>query len=661
MTLLPFLLFGLQDSLTARAESLLAHRDLSGARKVAESLVRRHPDDASAHVLLGRVWLLWPVFGRYNALEQFRIAARLAPGDPEPWYLQTRVGLRLLGDEGEVMVREAVLRILAIDPEYRDAWDLFSGVFHDDGVLRRADEALALHPDDPVAMERRAGIAVALGDYARADSLAGALLVRRHAYVPGFVLRAEADFGGGWDSAGYAWYDSAVAHADIDSTGVMWNEVWMIASPEEVARHDSTPPEERSHFFHWFWDKRDPNLVTPVNERIAEHFRRLTYVRRTFHILHPYSYYHLSADWRALADQEHHDSVLKALQSVAGFPPLTTSDSAMFAAGLGPPRRTVGDTTGEETIYHKAGFDAEGMLWVRHGRPTIWAGGMLDPNRPTKVGSPLDVGAWEYDTPDGSFTVGILRMGSGGMVLYPVTAGQFESAKTLLATDNTSIPAPLVAHGWAAFFKAGDFGLTDVYFRAAPETAAVAIWEDGEPIARARGPGLMQLTVPPGNYDQGFDVDSAGVLGRSRTQVTVPAYSQVQLGLSSLLLTPGDSVPDRESMLEGMPADLTYSGVRALAAYTEIYGLARDRSGLSQYTVRYTFSPERGLPARLLGQDKPVVFEFTRTGPAAVATPERLVIAPGLLAPGRYRVTLAVTDVLRNVKSQTVALSVTVR
>jgi len=32
-----------------------------------------------------------------------------------------------------------------------------------------------------------------------------------------------------------------------------------------------------------------------------------------------------------------------------------------------------------------------------------------------------------------------------------------------------------------------------------------------------------------------------------------------------------------------------------------------------------------------------------------------------LLAPGRYRVTLAVTDVLRNVKSQTVALSVTVR
>jgi len=141
----------------------------------------------------------------------------------------------------------------------------------------------------------------------------------------------------------------------------------------------------------------------------------------------------------------------------------------------------------------------------------------------------------------------------------------------------------------------------------------------------------------------------------------VPRYSQVQLGLSSLLLTPEDSVTDRETMLSGMPADLAYSGVRALAAYTEIYGLARDRSGISQYMARYAFAPERGLPARLLGKDQPVVFEFNRAVPAGAVTPERLVIEPGLLLPGRYRVTLVVTDILRNVKSQTVTLSVTVR
>lgn len=654
-------LLTLQDPLTARAESLLARHDLPAARALAEDLVRRHPDDPAAHLLVGRVWLEWPVFGRYNALAEFRTAERLAPRDPEPWYWQTRVGLRLGDDEGEVMVREAVLRILALDPEYRDAWDLFSGVFHDEGIWKRADEALARHPDDLGAVEHRAGIAVARGDFGLADSLAGAVLARRGPYVPGFLLRAEADFGNAVDSAGYAWYDSALAYANYDSTGAIWDDVWMIASPAEVERHAGTLPDERRRFFEWFWQKRDPNLVTAVNERIAEHYRRLLLVRRAFHILHPFSYYHRSGTWRTIIDSYQRDSMMRLLQAVPDFAAPGSTDSALLAAGLGPARSAVGDTVGSETVYHKAGVDARGILWIRHGRPDVWAGGMLDPLRPIRVGSPLDASAWEYDTPDGILTIGLKNVRGGGMVLYPVTGRQFASARILLATDNTSLPAPLAASGWSAFFKAGDPGLTDLYFRARPDTAAVALWRaDGDPVVRAKGPGLMRLTVPPGQYDLGFDVDSAGVLGRERVTVAVPAYSQVQLGLSSLLLTPGDSVTDREPMLAGMPADLRYAGVRALAAYAEVYGLTRDRQGVSRYTARYTFAPERGLAARLLGKDRPLIFEFERTVPAAFVTPERLVIEPGRLAPGRYRVTLAVTDLERNVKSETVALVVTV-
>ena len=661
MTPLALLLLTLQDPLTARAESLLARHELAAARSLAEDLVRRHPDDPAIHLLLGRVWLEWPVFGRYNALTEIRAAERLTPQDPEPWFWQTRVGLRLGDDEGEVLVREAVLHILALNPEYRDAWDLFSTVFHDDGIWRRADQALALHSADPVAIERRAGIAVARDDFSLADSLAREVLANRSPHVPGYLVRAEADFGNGWDSAGYAWYDSAVAHADIDSTGAMWDEVWMIASPAEAARHDSTLPGERRAFFEWFWQKRDPNLVTPQNERIAEHFRRLAYVRRVFHILHPYSYYHRSSTWRTIVDSYQRDSMMRLLQSVPDIAPPGSTDSALLATGLGPARRSVGDTVGSETVYLKAQLDARGILWIRHGRPDIWAGGMLDPQRPISVGSPLDAASWEYDTPDGILTIGLKNMRGGGVVLYPVTPRQFASARRLLATDNTSLPAPLVAQGWTAFFKAPDPGLTDVYFRAQPETAAVALWgADGEILVRARGPGLMRLTAPPGEYERGFDVDSAGVLGRDRASVKVPAYSQVQLGLSSLLLTPEDSVTDRETMLSGMPANLHYARVNAVAAYTEVYGLARDRSGTSEYTARYTFAPERGLAARLFGRDRTVVFEFNRTVQAAPVTPERLVIEPGRLPPGRYRVTLVVTDLLRNVKSETVALSVTV-
>ena len=55
------------------------------------------------------------------------------------------------------------------------------------------------------------------------------------------------------------------------------------------------------------------------------------------------------------------------------------------------------------------------------------------------------------------------------------------------------------------------------------------------------------------------------------------------------------------------------------------------------------------------------MFEFTREAPARGMRPERIVIEPGRVPPGRYRVTLAVTDLGPNVKSQTVALEITIR
>jgi hypothetical protein len=64
---------------------------------------------------------------------------------------------------------------------------------------------------------------------------------------------------------------------------------------------------------------------------------------------------------------------------------------------------------------------------------------------------------------------------------------------------------------------------------------------------------------------------------------------------------------------------------------------------------------------RLVGGASSIVFEFDRDVEWHGATPERLIIEPGRLPPGRYRVTFSVTDVPANVKSQTVALEIAVR
>src|SRR6266849_10179874 len=271
-----------QDSLAARAESLIAAHPLPAARHITERLVSAHPSDASAHLLLGRVLYLWPLVGRYAALAQFREAARLDPRHPEPLYWQVRIGQFLGSDEGEGIMREAILKIFELVPDYGDCWTLFMQLYQDDGSRRRADAAFARYPNDMVALERRARLAIELQEPDRADSLAALVLRRRGRYLPGFLLRAEAAFDAGRDDRGDAWYDSALAAADADSTGALWSQVWMIASPRETARQESLIPGERRSFFMDFWSRRDPNLVTPENERIAEHFRRLAQARRMF-------------------------------------------------------------------------------------------------------------------------------------------------------------------------------------------------------------------------------------------------------------------------------------------------------------------------------------------------------------------------------------------
>lgn len=653
--MLPLLLLLLpQDSLAARAESLIAAHDLRAARHIAEQLVSRHPADAAAHLLLGRVLYAWPVVGRYAALAQFREAARLDPHDPEPLYWQVRVGEYLGSDDGEGIIREAILRIFELVPDYADCWTLFTQLYQDDGTRRRADAALARYPDDVGALERRARLAIALQEPERADSLAALVLARRGRYVAGFLLRAEAGFDAHRDDQGYAWYDSALAAADADSTGALWSELWTIASPTETDRYSALAPGERRGFLTAFWSRRDPNLVTPQNERIAEHFRRMAEVRRMFQLLHPYTRFQRSAAARALEASYLNDAVLAALRS--GVEPL---DSLSPARLLLPDLREFTDTAAHLTSYARANLSAPGLIWLRHGRPDLWE---------REQGWLTASHAWTYYTSDGPLTItfsgipGPLGAHGDYIVAPPLTARSARQVHELLTTDGTSLPARLTARGWIAFYRNADSGATQVYVRTAPESAAVVLWDSsGSEVARAAGSGLLALSASPGLYALGLDVDSAGQVGRERGPLTLPRYAGNTLTLSSLALAPGDSLGGREATLTGMPADLAYPAGQPFAAYAEVYGLTRDADERARYHVRYSFTPVAGVWRRLTGGVTSVVFEFDRDVGWRDATPERLVIAPGRLEPGRYRVTLSVTDVPTNVKSETVALEIAVR
>lgn len=676
------------DSLEfARAESLLARHQLAEARVIAERLVAEDRNSERAHLLLGRVWLEWPVTGRFAALHEFREAARLAPQDPAPLYLQSEVGFALGGDDGGTLARGALLRLFAVAPDYRDAWRRFEQVFQDPKIWRKADAALSHFPDDPAALRHRAELAVRLQRPALADSFAARVLARFPNDEAMRLLRAEAAFVAKRDSMGYAWYDSALAYIDADSSGVMWEAIWMIATPAEAERYDSTPPAGRRQFFTDFWSPRDPNLVTAANERIAEHFRRLVYVRRTFRLLHPLSSFFYSQGRQALSSYSMRQYLGEMARrscilgdtlgpdTIMRFLPSGSLDGVLARAGVGPSPQSIDSTAGAAAM-RRAGFDARGLVWIRYGKPDTRASNLPDPSRPCEnplagsvhMGFGLDVEGWLYNTPQGPLTIGFLRgtgphvdptQPSGDFLFMPVTRHQVRSARQILRTSRTSIPAPLAARMWAAFFKDRDSGRSDVYFKTAPDTGAVALWDGaGAPVARASGPGLLAMRMARGTYELGVDVDSAGVLGRLRGTLTVGNFPKDSLELSSLVFAQDTTLSGRERILADAPADLHYPVGHALLAYAEIYGLTADRDGRNRYTARYTFTPKRGVVGRVLQGRGEITLQFTREAPGRAVAPEQLTIDTRPLSAGSYRVTLEVTDLVGGGRPRSVTLDI---
>ncbi len=668
-----------QDTSMARVESLLSAGDTRQALKLATGIAERRPRDAAAHMLLGRVHYARPVVGRFPALEEFRAAARLAPTDPEPWYWQMKVGFYLRGDDGDLVARDALLGLFAITPNYLDSWERFRDIYRSPDIWRRAERALARHGEQPIALEHRAELLIALEQGTRADSLLDIVITTQGAAgVTTYLLRAEASFLNRNKTAGFAWHDSALAHADDDPTDALWDEAWLIASPDEVARHETIAAGERRAFFERFWGQRDPDLLTPQNERLEEQYARRAEVRRGYRLLHPQRLTYHSTFARALQAFDDRRQEGDFTTNVPTASPdrmipgpsweLRMLDQQVAALSS----QALQDTA--MPLAFRAGLTAQGLVFLRHGKPDAQANCVSDLLGAgfynSTCRSALDEEAWLYWTPDGPLSVHFKR----NEVFAPTSRRQLRNSYLLLNTDRSTLPAPLVARAWTATFMSSDLGLTDVYFRARGDSAAVVLWNmSGAPL-RVAGHALLQMTVPPGPYDLGLDIDSAGVLGRIRQALTVPMFSLVDLDLSSLVLAPIEHnappppprpppppLPDREAALQGMPADLSFRAGTPLAAYVEVYGLGLDRSNRSRYQVRYSFAPLRSTFARLFGGSaRPVVFEFERGAQFSTA-PERLVLEPDKLPPGRYRVTVAVTDLTRNVKSESVALDITIR
>jgi len=641
------------DTLLARAESLLAAGALPEARRIVERLQQARPNDPGVLVILGRIHLAWPVIGRFTAESLFSRAQELTPQDPEPSYWGARAGLALGGDDGESLARTHLEHAIGLDPDYRDAYALWLGLYRDDGARRRMVAALANHAGRTSADLHRAALLIELRAYPSADSLLRDLMTRTPYLASPSALLAQSLFEQGRDEEGGAMYDTALARAGNDPDGVLWRQARPIATPAERQAWTDGPGDPEA-FLRLLWARRDPDAATPLNERLGEHFRRLAQAHRQFTLLHPASRWHRSARYRALSD-------------VGGLPAGPAAQRVVVdARGNGCAAQVPGvrdvpylvgqgarapQSSGDSTPNLEDGLDDRGRVYVRHGPPT------------ERLVFNLDGETWCYQRPDGVLRVTFLRRtgnawdASGDMVFTPVLTGEAESAAELTATDRPSVSADLSFAFWPATFRDRESrGRTDLLVFPDSLHAAAAL-VDGRGRVAARDTATaraLQVRGSPGAYVLLLDGAEDGRRGLYRGTVFLPDYGRDTLAVSGLLVAAGSVPADRDSLAAAAPPGLVLNAERPLRVYAEVYGLGDD-SGTARYTVRYRFDRAAGRG------DRVTTIAFTREGPHAPIMVESLVIDPGRLPPGRYRLYLEIEDRVRAARTSSASLTFSLR
>ncbi len=280
-------------SALVRARALLDSGQVEEAIHVAEAYTVQHPRDERGFLVLGDAWMKHMPIGRFQAAQAYQRAEWLAPNDPVPFFKYARVGLWLGGDDGEAMARQGLEKVLALDPLYPEAWDDWLTLFRNGGARHDMRKRLEPFAANPIVRARMALLDIEDERYRDANRLLAAALATDSASPAWLALRAQSAFEAGDTTAGWGFYRRALAHADQDSTGVLWHQVIGIARPWEIRAWALVPPTERGASLTAFWARRNPDLFAGVNARVAEHFKRLRYARKHYPLLHPLiSYYH---------------------------------------------------------------------------------------------------------------------------------------------------------------------------------------------------------------------------------------------------------------------------------------------------------------------------------------------------------------------------------
>jgi len=561
---------------------------------------------------------------RLRALWAYRRATELAPGSTEVWYRYGMAGFRFGNADGERVARIGLLRVLAVDPLYEDAWQHWLVIYRSDRDRRDMRALLAPHASNPRVAARIALLLIEEGRYAAADSTLGAALAHDSTSGSLYALAAQSAFEGGRPGDGERHFDRALAFAGNDPEDVLWAQALGVASAAEISSWNSGIASAlRSSWLASFWWRRSSNLFDGIGARVSEHFQRLRLARHEFTLTQPLFDYQRDQQGRALhaapsaaeqvfyqrcearwfpggstrlTDEARAPDVMPTFDrdnpdvpghlvydavSILGFG--ATHDASQLDSGVA----MVG-------IAAKVGLDDRGLLLLRYGPPRTRTIG--SPNTEDRFCAVPSLEHWDYA---GLGTMRFFRpedvsilqrqgesRNTGSVVMRPMNDHEFEAFREAYATDRTSAPAGLRVTAWFAAFPTDDASRNRIYAITSADTVAFAL--TGTSVigpAVAEG-GITVLDAPVGRYQALVHARSGVGLGRIATPFALRDLGAA-VAFCDLLVAEQWSLPpsSRQEILAHASRTLRFQVGQQMRVYGEL--VSRREPRLAHYRVRY--------------------------------------------------------------------------
>ena len=602
----------------------------------------------------------------------------------------------------EYDVGRAVDRVLELDPNYADAFRLMGNWYADfwkdyEQAIIWYTRYMALRPGDS-SLRSRLGVAYLMIE--DCERIMGKLLgfVRQNPNAIELMpIVAQASMKQGKPDMAMEFFQDYVSKLPAEER-LLYEDIRLVSSSEEIDEFDDTPEPERAAYLKRFWNDRDPDLSTPVNERLLEHYRRVWHALTEFsENKQPWDvrgevYIRFGEpDHRSRSDQPNYRQSLAVQRVKERLAAGIYGADAMEATFMGPVFPIRGKRRLEGSWYEFRDVETEGTSAMGAGgeggssnvggeQATASGAGVTSLQRPDddtlRIGilpvnerlgfgnyQPVTSGedmstipweTWIYTDVGGGIEITFTDEFGAGTYEYapmPPNRGDIELRQTAKlrthsprevykraarVAPNYYAPeeeaAPLDFHYSLADFKGeDDRSLLEIYYgvpilpahynseedvtRQVLTHHAALISSSLDTVYRqsdgmtyeAAGnlagegiqvPGVLKLNLPPGAY--GLEVRSQdrlrGRVGAYRQQVVVEPYGDDRLQMSDLELAwrvvrdEGDVRFTKGDLYVVPMPSRTYKKGHSVFVYYEIYNLAKDEFGQTDYNVSYTIT-----------------------------------------------------------------------